>query len=230
MDEIIIPADVFFELPLYAAQAASCGANDARQQWAVIGALAQTCHAAAKSVRDRKSTLARVSVRIVSDISPGDSTEITSCYGVLPNGKIHGVWYRIYHRDELYSASIGLYEFGHCVRSVHVDSPSGQPAKIVIRDMRYLRVGETLMIRITLRGSAPRDGVWVSVHLDNLEMFFREFIGRLDTPVIEGTVSAGDYRDGDPGDEEYQGRRARYYAAEEFVRAAVESGRQKITD
>lgn len=199
MDDICIPADVFFELPFYAAQvAANSDSSDAKQMWAVIGALAQTCREVAKSVRNRKSTLLRASMRNVRHISLDGAAEITTCYYTLPNGLRHGILRetRLFGaapvgsqlHDKKYVTATILYEFGRIVRYVSVHTLSDYPATVCICDPEYLRTGESLHINLKLSGLITIDEEWLSACPDSLENFFHEFTKRLEFPIVDTTV------------------------------------------
>lgn len=229
MDEINIPIDIYNELPFYAARAASSGADGAKQQWAVIGALARTCRAAADAVRKHKAALIQASLRFVIGKAPNG--DVFSRQHVLPNGGYHGV-----QRETVYRSAAGnhenirLFEFGRCLRHAYISSSLHGLTTMNISIANYFRVGEALRIWVMVYSPndplyAPGDN-WIAVHPDDTKLFVRESAKLLKRPAlcveISATTSPEDHSLISGMLEDY-GSYVRLCEARDFIQAALDA-------
>lgn len=246
MEHITIPADVFCELPLYAAKAArfafAAVATEVQiqngqlilspelreipsQLWGLIGSIAQTCRLAARAVRERKAALIDAGTYCISERSPPGidmDDDTTIAWPVLPNGVIHGAqceYCTYYHGVRRVGKYISLYNFGRVVRTICIDSESGTPTMIVIRDPDYLCTGDVLAITLITDHNVKINKHWVSMRPDSLEMFFYEFVRHLGGPVKSARADVTPTVEYYGDDEDDYDAWARHYDAMEFVSA-----------
>lgn len=235
MEDIYIPIDIYNELPFYAARAAKAAyaANDtadAKQLWAVIGALARTCQAAAEAVGRSKKRLLDIAMHTYHYAHYAAHGYKT----VLPTGVLHGAQCkkRDYYGCDPEDISVYLYDFGQCLRTITIETPPrGDGLNVRIYDPAYLGTGETLVICLDIDELPSLDIQWFAIYPGDLRMFFCEFIRHLDAEITDVSVRISKYHpaleesedepavqvDVQSEDEESEENNPRYSEACEFV-------------